>query len=436
MAGAGRRRPHGRRQEPSSPAALSFRQFVDDALFHPAWGYYATGQVRFGEGGHYDTYPLALSPVFGRMLAAYVEQVWRRWGRPERIELCEVGAGNGQLCLDVLAAVERGGARAGRTFAAALCYRIVERSPALVARQRATLGPLAARVVWTRADLAHGAPRGAPFGRYGVLFGNEVLDCFAPERVVVGADGAPQATFVTPRLAGRALSRAALARAMADAGARRRVRFDTALRPLAAVRGLEGFLRRHYLEFFRGVAPRGAYFATPQVERFLASARRLYGRAEALWIDYGDERRFHLKTREHKRLVAGPPRSGHGVFDAPGRDDITVLVDFSVAQAAARRAGWRVAYYGAQGWLARTSGVPLDRAARDVVVRTRTLGWMLSVIGVGPERDWRRGGFTWDARHARGGRLVDDVRRAVDEFLGRRPTAFRLLALRTITTPR
>ena len=38
----------------------SFRDFVDDALFHPAWGYYSTGKVRFGEGGHYDTFPLAL----------------------------------------------------------------------------------------------------------------------------------------------------------------------------------------------------------------------------------------------------------------------------------------------------------------------------------------------------------------------------------------
>ena len=28
---------------------LTFRQFVDDALFHPTWGYYSTGQVRFGD---------------------------------------------------------------------------------------------------------------------------------------------------------------------------------------------------------------------------------------------------------------------------------------------------------------------------------------------------------------------------------------------------
>src|SRR5262249_34216240 len=140
MAGAGRRKPQGARRTSSSPAALSFRRFVDDALFHPAWGYYATGQVRFGEGGHYDTYPLALSPVFGRMLAAYVERVWKRWGRPGRIELCEVGAGNGQLCLDILAAVERGGGGGGGAVAAALRYPVVARGPRPAAPERPRLG--------------------------------------------------------------------------------------------------------------------------------------------------------------------------------------------------------------------------------------------------------------------------------------------------------
>ncbi|MFN8544058.1 MAG: SAM-dependent methyltransferase [Candidatus Binatia bacterium] len=411
---------------------LSFRQFVDDALFHPAWGYYSTGQVRFGEGGHYDTYPLALSPVFGRMLAAYAERAWRRCGRPGHFELCELGAGNGQLCLDVLAAVEARAAegRAGSAFADAFCYRIVERSPGLVARQRETLGPLAPQVTWTRADLARRVLRGMPFGDCGLVFGNEVLDCFAPERVVPQVDGRPRVTFVAARLEGRALGRAALARAMTDARQRRRVRFAEVLRPLAAVRGLGAFLARHHPELFRAGGARLPYFATPQLEPFLANARKLYRRAEALWIDYGDTRAYHLTAPETKRLVAGPPKSGHTVYDDPGRDDITVMVDFSVAMTAAVRAGWRVVFYGDQGALAHRSGVALDRRAQALIVRTRTLGWMLSFMGVGPERAWRRGGLTFDTRHAKGGRLVDDVRQAMAEFLGKTPTPFRLLVLR------
>src|SRR5262250_3339658 len=81
---------------------LSFCDFVDDALFHPRWGYYATGSVRFGTGGHYDTYPLALSPLFGRMVAEYAFSAWRGRAAGQRFEICELGAGNGQLCLDAL----------------------------------------------------------------------------------------------------------------------------------------------------------------------------------------------------------------------------------------------------------------------------------------------------------------------------------------------
>jgi SAM-dependent MidA family methyltransferase len=406
---------------------LSYRRFVDDALFHPAWGYYSTGAVRFGEGGHYDTYPLALSPAFGRMVARYAERAWRRFGRPSRFELCEIGAGNGQLCLDTLLAVD---AAAPAAFADAFRYRIVERSRGLVARQRATLGPLARRVTWTRADLARRAPARLPFADCGLVFGNEVLDCFAPERVVPAADGRPRRTVVDARLDGRTLDRVRLARAMADPRRRRRVRFSQHLAALPASSPLTRFLRRHYPELFRRDGARLPYFATPQIEPFLANVRRLYRRSDALFIDYGDTRGYHLTAPETKRLVAGPPRSGHGLLDAPGQDDITVMVDFSVAMTAARRVGWRVVHYGPQGDLARLAGVSLDRKARALIVRSRALGWLLAFAGIGPERAWRWGGLTFDRRHARGGRLVDDVRKAADEFLGRRPTPFRLLVLR------
>src|SRR5262252_5897338 len=88
------------RMEWHAALPLTYRDFVDDALFHPRYGYYATGAVRFGEGGHYDTFPTALSPLVGRMVAGAARRVWIRAGRPARFEVCELGAGNGQLCLD------------------------------------------------------------------------------------------------------------------------------------------------------------------------------------------------------------------------------------------------------------------------------------------------------------------------------------------------
>src|SRR5262245_41320253 len=118
--------------------SVGFGAFVDRALFARGRGYYASGRVRFGEGGHFETFPTALSPAFGRMVAERAGALWEALGAPARFEVFEVGAGDGQLALDVLCHVwTRMRARArGRAFARALRYVICERSPALVTRQR------------------------------------------------------------------------------------------------------------------------------------------------------------------------------------------------------------------------------------------------------------------------------------------------------------
>lgn len=457
----------------------SFREFVDDALFHPEWGYYSTGQVRFGEGGHFDTYPLALSPLFGRMLARYAHRLWWRAGQPSRFEIGEFGAGNGQLCLDTLVSVDDLARRdpAWQRFAAALRYRIIERSPSLVVRQRRQLGPLAHRVVWTEADLAQRAARGTPFAPWGLLVANEVLDCLAHHKIVQRDDDEPGVVFVVPVLqqqapthsgrrpllpdlqpTDRAVPRAELGRILRDDRLRRHLTFREVTLPLRTVPGLRPFLRRHYPEFFstraagagRSAAsphPRaadmrdakgrnllgrsGVYFVCPAIETLIRNSTRLYRCSEALWIDYGDTRAFHLEAPEHRRVFAGPPRSKATVFRNPGRDDITFMVDFSVVATAAERSGCQVAFYGAQGELARRSGVRFARQARDLILRYRTLAWMLALVGVGAEREWQRAGLTWGQRAAKGGRLRGYVKRSVDEFLGKRPTPFKLMILKS-----
>jgi SAM-dependent MidA family methyltransferase len=423
----------------------SFRDFVDDALFHPRWGYYSAGRVRFGEGGHYDTFPLALSPIFGRMVAEYAYRFWRRTGRPSEFEICEIGAGNGQLCLDVLLWVlERGRhERSWSWFAKAFRYRILERSPALIARQRQQIGPLSEKVAWTRADLTHRQAPGAPFASGGIVVANEVLDCLAHHKIVRRRDGTPGVVYVVPLLNGGACAARALrvtrgvvdaeaavpatelSKALGDERLRRHLRFREVALPLSVVPGLRDFLHRHYPEFFRVGRPFKPYYACPAIEPLVQHAARLYGRAEMLWVDYGDGREFHLRTNERHRIFAGPPRSGASVYRAPGRDDVTFLVDFSVVADAARRAGLRVKYYGGQGELAQRSGIALDRRARDLILRYRMLGWMLSVVGLGPERDWRHTSLTWSK--GKGGRVRDDVNKAVAEFLGKHASNFKLM---------
>ena len=452
--GVGLMRSDGAPIEVTGPAAEvvarclpSFRDFVDIALFDPRCGYYSTGQVRFGYGGHYDTFPLALAPMFGRMLEQYAFRFWRRAGRPPRFEICELGAGNGQLCLDVLITVLDRARRepAWSRFAKSFRYRIIERSPALIARQREQLGPLARRVRWTQADLAQAARRRAPLAACGVVFANEVLDCLSHHKIVSRYDKTPGVVFVAPRLAqgapgteklqrvarvdwaGQALSGRALPAVLADAQRRPALRFEEIVLPLTVVPGLQEFLQRHYPEFFAGQRFR-PYFACPAIETLVGAAARLYDACDLLWIDYGDMREFHLGTPASRRVFAGPPRSGASVYRAPGLDDITFLVDFSVVDETARRAGLRVRYYGPQSELARRSGVRLDAEAVELIVQYRALGWMLALVGADAEREWRHTGLTWGPGQRRV-RLRDDAKRAVAEFLGRRRSHFKLMIM-------
>jgi SAM-dependent MidA family methyltransferase len=417
---------------------LSFRDFVDDALYHPAWGYYGAGRVRFGDGGHYDTYPLALSPIFGRMLAESALRVWRRGGRPDAFEICELGAGNGQLCADALlwiAEMSRHEAEWHR-FAERCRYRIVERSRALIDRQRQVLGPLSDRVVWTCQDLARAARRGGALAPCGLVFANEVLDALSHHKVVANG-GKPMVAFVLPREAtnsggstGRVVARSTMARRLADGDRRSQLAFEEVLLPLGAVRGLEPFLRRYCPELFRPAVPRFPYFACIDFERLLRNTSRLYSNGEIWWIDYGAERAFHRSTPEARRVFAGPPRSGHSVYDRPGEDDITFLVDFSTVAAAAARAGLVVDFYGSQGELARRSGVALDRRAANLIVRARAVGWLLAVVGVGPEREWKHGALAWGDSEGRIESVRSYVRRSIDEFTGKIATDFKLMILR------
>lgn len=410
----------------------TFCDFVDDALFHPRWGYYSTGGVQFGTGGHYDTYPLALSPLFGHMVAQYGFRAWRRSGTPPDFEVCELGAGNGQLCLDTLLWVHERGRhdRAWKAFADRLRYRIVERSPALAARQRQQLGPLAASVRWSRCDPSRNVPRGAPFAAHGVIVANEVLDCLPHHKVVGQANNAPAVVFVVPTLSGRPLGRDRLAAVMADSDRRRRVRYSEALVPIARGSRLADFISRQYPELFSARPPRLPYFVCPRFDTLQRNSARLYDHADALWVDYGELREYHRRAPESRRLFAGPPRSGRRVYDDPGRDDITFLVDFTSVSSAARSAGWSVAYYGPQAELARRSRVMLDHDAVELVIRHRALRWMLALAGVGPEQSWQRPAVSWSAAPAPGRVPVRRyVEQSVREF--RDPTSlFKLLITR------
>lgn len=116
---------------------ISVERYMDVCLRH----YYATRDP-LGAGGDFTTSP-EISQIFGELLGLWMAEVWHEMGRPAPVNLVELGPGRGTLMADMLRA-----ARVLPEFLAAACVHLIETSPALRHRQKATLTDSGAKVVW------------------------------------------------------------------------------------------------------------------------------------------------------------------------------------------------------------------------------------------------------------------------------------------------
>jgi len=153
---------------------------MQQALYHPEHGYYASGRCAIGRAGDYFT-NVSVGPVFGHLLAAQFLEIWEQLEKIDDFTIVEQGAHDGQFACDVLEFVQK----RAPAFFAALRYQIVEPFPCLRERQRQTLEAFRHKVEW----------REAPQTFTGVHFSTELLDAM-PVRLInrgtgrlVGLDG-------------------------------------------------------------------------------------------------------------------------------------------------------------------------------------------------------------------------------------------------------
>ncbi len=155
----------------ASDGRTTFRDFMQAALYHPKYGYYTTHADAMSRGGDYVTSP-EVHPVFGALVAKQIVQLWDLMSRPGRFDVVELGGGSGLLARDILRRLSQ-----EPDLARAVCYRIVEASPALIARQRRTLaeiGDLGLDVSWLEA---------LPDSVDGCVLSNEFFDALPVHRV-------------------------------------------------------------------------------------------------------------------------------------------------------------------------------------------------------------------------------------------------------------
>ena len=272
---------------------IPFAEYMDLALYHPDYGYYSAGTVALGRGGDFTTAP-EVDPAFGALLATFVRRCDTALAQPAPFLLAEHGAGSGRLLRDLLDTLRL----ADPALYARLAPVIVEKSPALRARQQALLaeGGHADRVRWAAAAAGTG-----------LVLSNELLDAFPVHRVVAGPDGL-QEIYVALDAAGRLvdapgpLSDPALAAYFADSG-------------LLLPRGQPCEVNLAAGAWLRGVA---------------AGLERGF----VLTIDYGDSAdRLYSPLRPQGTLLCySNGQVGDDPYAAPGAQDMTAHVDFTALE--------------------------------------------------------------------------------------------------------
>jgi SAM-dependent MidA family methyltransferase len=158
---------------------VSFAWFMEQALYHPEFGYYSSGKCQIGRRGDYFT-NVSVGPLFGKLLAGQFAEMWETLGQPAVFAVVEQGAHHGDFARDVLMAARE------RTpeFFSAICYHVIEPSPVLQNWQAGRLGDFSDKVTWENS-----LDQMEPF--CGVHFSNELLDAL-PVHLISSGSGSDQ----------------------------------------------------------------------------------------------------------------------------------------------------------------------------------------------------------------------------------------------------
>ena len=176
---------------------MTFATFMENALYHEAWGYYTTRATHIGAAGDFYTSP-HLSAEFGVCMARQLVNCWENLGRIDRFEVVEMGAGQGIWAADILKALPN----ISPECYAALSYTIVERSPTLRQVQQQHLAPWVSTSSSRKFNGDFGIVQWRSWDEIplasvqGCFISNELVDAFPVHRVTV-REGRLQEIYVT-----------------------------------------------------------------------------------------------------------------------------------------------------------------------------------------------------------------------------------------------
>lgn len=147
-----------------SEGPVTFKTFMEMALYEPDLGYYTSQNTKIGKAGDFYT-SSHLHPIFGAMIGKQTEEMWEIMGKPSVFQIIEIGSGAGYLCKDMLNYLKN------REFFNPLSYIIVELNHAIRDRQKNLLADFSDKVSWASSIREISNIRGC-------FLSNELLDSF------------------------------------------------------------------------------------------------------------------------------------------------------------------------------------------------------------------------------------------------------------------
>lgn len=279
---------------------LAFSHYMRECLYHPQYGFYSRAEAR--RFADYYTSP-DVHPIFGRLIARQLAEMWERLGRPSEFVAVEGGAGTGRLAGQILDFAER----ALPEFFSALHYVAVETSAARRVVQQQSIGR---HLASGRAESREALPERIPVG---CVLSNELFDAMPVDRVEAGNAGLNEIRV-----------------------AERDGWFAEVRQPVSSLRLAEFFARQ-------GVKLADGQQAEAGLEAcdWIRDAGRRLERGFVLTIDYGHEAP-ELYNARHMRgtlLAYREHRASEEYYAAPGLQDLTAHVSFTALDLWGRDAG-------------------------------------------------------------------------------------------------
>ena len=315
----------------SLSGAIPFRRFMELALYHPEYGYYASGRARVGKEGDFFT-SVSVGGIYGRLLASICREAWERLEYPTEFTIMEQGANDGSMASDILGAIQEG----DEEFKRATRFVILEPFPSNRERQQQKLRDFR-NITWVSS--VEELPK-----FIGIHLSNELLDAFPVDSL---------------RWNGTAWEEEHVAHEGGKLSWTTRPIIDQELGVAARQ------LPTHLVPGFRAEINR-------EIPPWLGALHQKLQRGIILTVDYGqagnDRYAPHradgtlLAYRNHERF--------NDPLGEPGLRDITAQVDFTALAQQARKTGFEILGYSDQHHFLVGAAEPWLRSLGDLTAKS------------------------------------------------------------------